>query len=320
MPRFPINPPEENKLRKLERQLKNILVNSLSYTEVYNYSFVSPQSITKLGDDPSKYLELDNPLSKEKPFLRRYLLTNLLENAERNLANEDELRLFEVGKVFLAEKPGPRVRNNRAELLPRQDTWLAALYTAKKDNEPFWGARRVVEVIFEAWQKKWEMATAKDAREWEHPVRLGKIKVGSEEMGQVFELNPAVAEKFGINTKVGIMEINLTKLAELKKEKQTFYEPVPAYPDVARDLALVVTKKITHQEVAAELLGSDPLLKTVELFDLYAGAHINENKKSLAYHFIFRHPERTLKTEEVDAAMGKIKKLLKQKFAAEIRS
>ena len=115
------------------------------------------------------------------------------------------------------------------------------------------------------------------------------------------------------------MEINLTKLAELKKEKQVFYESVPAYPDMERDLALVVAKKITHQEVADELLGSGPLLKAVELFDLYAGANIGENKKSLAYHFIFRHPDRTLKTEEVDAVMEKIKELLKQKFAAEIR-
>ncbi|MEK7508525.1 MAG: phenylalanine--tRNA ligase subunit beta, partial [Patescibacteria group bacterium] len=242
LPKFPIAPPEVNLERQLQWQASDCLVKNLAYSEMSNYAFVSAVQIKKMGDSLDTYLELDNPLSKEKPFLRRYLLTNLLENAERNLANEDELKLFEVGKVFLAEKPGPRMRNNRAELLPRQDTWLAALYTAKKDNEPFWGARRAVENIFQTWQKKWELVATKDIRPWEHPVRLGKIKVGNEEVGQVFELNPSVAEKFGINTKVGIVEINLTKLAELKKEKQVFYESVPAYPDMERDLALVVAK------------------------------------------------------------------------------
>jgi phenylalanyl-tRNA synthetase beta chain len=243
----------------------------------------------------------------------------LLESAEKNLANESELRLFEIGKVFLAEKPGPRVRGNRAELLPRQDNWLAALHVSKKDSEPFWAVRRAAEAVFAALRQGWELAPAKDVRPWEHPARAGKIKIGAEEYGQVFEVNPQVAGQFGIEARVGVLEVNLTKLADLKDEKPLLYESVPVYPDMERDLAFLVAKKITHQEIIAELLGSDSLLKKVELFDTYAGANIGENKKSLAYHFVFRHPERTLKTEEVDEAMKKIKRIIKEKFGAEIR-
>jgi phenylalanyl-tRNA synthetase beta chain len=86
MPMFAIGSPEVNAVRALERNIKNIMARSLGYTEVYNYSFVSKTQIEAMGDDASRYIELDNPLSKEKPYLRRCLVLNLLENISANQA------------------------------------------------------------------------------------------------------------------------------------------------------------------------------------------------------------------------------------------
>ena len=103
------------------------------------------------------------------------MLTNLLENAERNLANEDELKLFEVGSV-LAEA-GPRMCNNRC-FCP-QDTWLAALYTAKKTMNRF-GARVALLKIFQTWQKmRWLQLKIFVL---EHRFKLGKIKLGMKKL------------------------------------------------------------------------------------------------------------------------------------------
>ncbi|MEK7189363.1 MAG: phenylalanine--tRNA ligase subunit beta, partial [Patescibacteria group bacterium] len=112
LPIFSIAPPEENKLRNLERRAIETLIKELGYTEIYNYSFVSAEQVKNLGDDLSKYIELDNPLSKEKPFLRRHLLPNLLENIKNNLENYNELKTFEIGKVFSAEDTGVRAETN----------------------------------------------------------------------------------------------------------------------------------------------------------------------------------------------------------------
>jgi phenylalanyl-tRNA synthetase beta chain len=97
LPSLPMMPPQENRLRSLEHRVRDSAVVGENYTEVYNYSFVSQDQIHALQDDQTLYLELDNPLSKEKPYLRRNVLISLLDTVEKNSV-EEELRLFEIGK------------------------------------------------------------------------------------------------------------------------------------------------------------------------------------------------------------------------------
>ncbi|TSC83906.1 MAG: phenylalanyl-tRNA synthetase beta chain [Parcubacteria group bacterium Gr01-1014_13] len=318
MPVFAINPPEENKLLNLERRCKNILVNSLAYTEVYNYSFVSPQSITKLGQDVSQHLELENPLSQERPFLRRHLMNNLLENVKKNIDDYPELRLFEVGKRFLLGEPGARITENSNELLPRQDTWLHAIFASKKDKNPFWEARRAAEAIFADLNKEFKLEKNDKLRPWQHPSRNGKIMVGSDFVGRVFEFHPMVVENFGLECAVSMVSLNLDELAKLSSAVKK-YAPIAEFPSAERDLAISVKKDVAHADILAALLGADPLLHSVELFDVYEGKGVGENYKSMAYHFVYQNRERTLVTEEVDKAHDGSVKILKEKFGAEVR-
>lgn len=320
LPVFSITPPPTNPLRNLERGIATALADRLGFSEVYNYSFVSALQAAALGDDASRYIELDNPLSKEKPFVRRSLLPNLLENIRANSARYDELRLFEIGKVFLADEPGPRAEANGNELLPRQDTWLTAVYAQKKNAAPFWEARRVYELLTEQLHLKLDLATAAGASPWQKPGRLAEIKSGETVVGGLYELHPAAMERIGLESQVAVLELNMSALMEHGGAMADVrYVPLPHYPEVARDLALVVPVETTHERVVRAVRNIDPLLVRVELFDLYQGAK-DAKQKSLAYHFTYRHPERTLTTDEVDRVEKKIIAALAAKCGATLRT
>jgi len=318
LPTFSINPPEENALRNLERKARNILTSEMSYSDVYNYSFVSPVMIEKMGDSTEKYIELDNPLSKERPYLRRHLITNLLENVVKNIENYPALRLFEIGKTFVPEKLGQRASANGSELLPRQDTWLTSVYTAKKNSSPFFEARRVVENVLGGMGQSFEVKIPEEIYSWQHPSRVARIMVAGEDVGSVYEIHPAVKENLGLEWNVGVAAINIDKLAALPVPEKK-YNALSEFPAIERDLAVIVKKEITHAEIIMAVGGIDPILSSVELFDVYEGANIGEGYKSMAYHFSYRDPAKTLTTAEADNIQEKIIGVFKNKFGADIR-
>ncbi|OGH93449.1 MAG: hypothetical protein A2534_01330 [Candidatus Magasanikbacteria bacterium RIFOXYD2_FULL_39_9] len=274
-----------------------------------------------MGDSLSKYIELDNPLSKEKPYLRRNLLLNLLENIKNNIENYPEVKIFEVGKVFSTKENGSRADSNGDSLLPRQDSWVAVAYANKKDSTPFWQAKQALESIFSGLNADFRVVPHDKVQPWEHPSRLALVHSGDQTLGVLCEISPDVSEAMGIEQRVGVLQLNLSLLEEVlsKQVGKSNYKPSSAYPDVVRDLAVLVKKNISHKDILSALTGSDPLLKSVSLFDVYEGKNIGAEYKSMAYRFVYQHNERTLVTEEVDKAHAAVIKILKEKFGAEIR-
>lgn len=321
LPIFPIIPPKKNDLRALERKIKDVLSIGLNFTEVYNYSFVSEAQIKKLGDDLSKYIELENPLSKEKPYLRRNLLPNLLDNLAMNIERSSVIKIFEIGKVFTMEETGVRARANSDNLLPHQDTWLAVISAEKKNDNQFWSARRVVEQIMTSLGLEWRVAVLDKILPWEHPARVATFSVDGMIVGVVHELHPGVAQQYGLETRVGVARINLDKLSEIMKKNSVkiIYKSLLTYPETGRDVAFLVDKKIKHADIVEVLQDVDRLLKKISLFDVYEGKNIKDGYKSMAYHLTYFHPEKTLTTEEVDKAQMKVINILEQKFKIEIR-
>lgn len=318
LPKFSIRPPEKNILRQLENKVRDLLVLNQGYFEVSNYSFVSANQIERMGDETDLYIALDNPLSKEKPFLRRNLVLNLLENLVKNLEFSSSLKIVEIGKTFLIDKSGVRVSEKGDELLPRQDSMLTAVFIEKKNQEPFQSVRLAAETIFQGLSYAWQAVTLPKLYVWQHPSRSAGLQVQGEIVGQVYEVNPLVANNFGLTEKIGVLEINLSKLSEFVP-KTIVYQPIPVFPEIVRDLAMILPKEITHEEIEKTILSVDPLIKEVELFDVFVGENIQEGNKSLAYHLVLAHKEKTLTTAEADTVQTKVIKTLQERFRAEIR-
>lgn len=318
LPVFPIIPPEQNHLRRLHYKLLDLLIGNLNYNETYNYSFVSAQQITNLGGLIKDYIQLDNPISKEKPFLRRELLLNLLENLDKNLGFFEEVKLMEIGKVFIRELSGERTSKSGDSLLPRQDTVLNAVYSSKKNKQPYWQMRQIMELISFKFNLNLDILPFGEAKIYQHPTRGGLIMSGEQEVGCLYELNPMIANNFGIKNRVGILELNLNSLWETISTTKK-YVAISPYPEIMRDIAFIIKDDIFHKDIINILQGTSLLLKKVELFDVYQGKNIGEGYKSMAYRLTYASSKKTLTTDEVDGIQAKITKLLKKELEVEVR-
>lgn len=319
LPSFTITPPKIDKIKKLEMKMRDLLTRDLSFDEVYNYSFVSREQVNKLRDS-RVYLELDNPLSKEKPLLRMSLLPNLIENAVKNIEYFSRVAIYEIGKVFWGDAAGLRADLKGGDLLPRQDTWVAAVFTEKKNDNPVYEVRRAVELIAKEFNLNIAVVNNSNLQPWQHSTRSGEMQVNGNSLGFVYELDPLVAEDFGLGSRLSVLEINLALLEEAIRSANPFkYRRLSAYPEAERDLAFVVDRDTEHAAITEALMKSDAMIKEVELFDIFDSSKLGKNKKSMAYRLIFSNPERTLKSEEVEAAMKKAREILKKKFTAEVR-
>lgn len=319
LPSFVITPPQKNEWRVLENKARDILSGGAGYTEVYNYSFVGPEQIKNLGDGAEKYLELDNPLSKERPFLRRHLVAGLMENLKMNLERYPEVKIFEIGKVFDKSRGGARERANDGELLPRQDTHLCAVFAAKKDAVPFWEMRQVLAETMNGLDYNWTIAPLDKIQVWEHPARLLLVSSGAGVVGVLSEMSPATCANFGVDYRVAMMDINLSELVSGGEKKGAHYHTVPMYPEVTRDIAFVVDAGVAHADIARAMKEAGTLVKDVELFDVYAGENIGAGKKSVAYRVTLARSDHTLTSAEADAAMETESKMLADKFGAQVR-
>ncbi len=320
LPLFPVASPEKNKLRDLERELKNILSLEHGYSETYNYSFVSPLWLEKLGMNMEDNLRLLNPIAKDRPFLRTSLTPNLLEVVETNSHRKDEIRLFEVGKIFDRNAPGERMQKNSDDLLPRQDMMLGMVYAAKDDKTPFYQVSGSVMATLDRLGFNTRLRVKSAGFElYHHPGRCAEVvDKDGEEFGHVFELHPRIQSRIGMDFRVSVAELNISRLREFCLDRSR-YTPLPIYPYSDRDIAFVVDRDVSHADLVATIKQSSPLIVEVELFDEFSTEEIGTKKKSMAYHLVYQSNDRTLKAQEVDQLHSKVEKVLKKEFDARVR-
>ncbi|MEK7623272.1 MAG: phenylalanine--tRNA ligase subunit beta [Patescibacteria group bacterium] len=310
LPTFPITPPPANPLRVLEHRVREFLAYEHGFTEVYNYSFLSPDLVTRLGLEVSAHLELANPLAKDRPLLRRTLKGGLLENVESNFHRYAKVKLFEIGRTYLGE--------TLVDSLPDQPTMLALAYAESGVNTPFFVVSQALKGSLSRVGIEIDFEKSLDIGSLYHPGRSAYVTLDGQKVGSIGELHPTVAKRMGIDARVAIAEIALTALLPHLKEK-TSYAPIPAFPAVVRDIAFVVSKTVVHADVVKALKLIDPLIVKVTLFDIFSGGNISTDKKSMAYHIVYESREKTLAAADVDAVHARVIKKLQEQFGAEIR-
>lgn len=303
----------------LKRRVRQSLT-GYGFQEVITYSLTSLEKLGKLlpgaGEVKPVPLRLANPMTADQEYLRPDLRPNLLVALEANRRHENGgIKLFELGKVYL---PRPNDLPSEPEVLcgilsgPRQErSWLG-------DSEPgdFFDAKGVIESLFSRLGVDADFKEGRD--KGLHPRRQASIVIAGSNVGIVGEVHSKVLEAFEISEPVYLFEIDLTACLPFTVSRKVF-EPVPRFPAMVRDVALVVDSGVSHRRVQ-DIIKSFSLVARVGIFDVYTGEQVPPGKKSLAYRITFQSSTHTLTDEEVDKVQREILDRLSGELGASLRS
>lgn len=317
LPNFGITPPIIDPIRVFVRKANNVLIHGFGGIETYTYAFVSDETLACLGWDVNSHLKLANPLSEEQPYLVQSLIPNLLECVLKNQRVTDAVLLFESDRVFLNNEDGDSTGEN-GEFLPSQPHLFSVVYTKKGEVEPFWQVKQIALSVLNSCGFIGTICASQTHLPWQHAGRSAQVCVGDVGVGVLAEINPMLAEKFGLDHKTAVLEINLDVLSQIQSSPKT-YLSVAMYPSVVRDLAFLVSDRTEYATIESAIKIISSMIVSVGLFDVYRGKGVEMGKKSMAIHVEFRSGEKTLETKEVDKEIEKIKKMLEKDFGGIIR-
>jgi len=289
------------------------------FQEVLTYSLTSETLTCKLTPDLQPYgpepMRVANPLSQEQSSLRTTLRANLLACLAHNQKYEDGgIRLFEIGKVFL---PQNNSQPEEVEMLcavlggPK----LPMSWRGQSKNIDFYDAKGVVETMLDRAGVAVEFAPAADATF--HTGRTAGIIAGGTGIGVIGEIHPRVAEGFELGRTACLIELNLDLLLPLVSTTRR-YQPLPKYPGVIRDIAIILDRTVKWEQVG-RLVRGFPLVASCQLFDLYEGKPVPDGKKSMAFRVVYQSPDRTLTDEEAGSVHRQIIERLGQEHGAVMR-
>lgn len=302
LPEASISAPAVDPLRKLITKVREQLAYACGYTEVYNYSFTSTAWVETMNVPTKNLLELDNPIAKDRPYLRRNLMPNMLMNVEKNLHRFTEVKIFEIGKTYLADVKGEN--DGGKGTLPKQDTYLGMCYAAKGDETPFFAASEAIRLIADQLGLSVSLEVLEGDAEMIHPGRYAEIQMNGSPVGRIAELHPMSQQTLGIEHRAAMVQMNLNAVLPLLSIKSA-YTPLSAYPAVERDVALLVDSAVQDAAIRKEMEKAD-LVESVTLFDVYGGKGIEDGKKSMAYRLVYRSEKETLTAEAVEKVHEKV--------------
>ncbi|MDU2066118.1 MAG: phenylalanine--tRNA ligase subunit beta [Sporomusaceae bacterium] len=312
-------------------KVKNSLTAN-GFSEIITYSFIHPGAFDKIGLDVADPLRntvpLLNPIVEEFSDLRTTLLPNLLETVARNVSRKNlDVKIFELGAIYLPQA--------EQDVLPEEPQRLAGALTGKrqltawnqgKEEVDFYDAKGVVETIFASLGiQDFSFEAAQTASF--HPGKCAAVLYAGEIIGYVGEIHPTVQQAYGLNRKVYVFDLNFTALSQEDVMKALLgmgevkkYSPLPKFPAISRDLALVLPES-TEAKSVLDVIGKtkSPLLEEVSLFDVYTGEQVEKGAKSLAFSLVYRSNERTLTDAEVEPEYNKLVAALKETLQAKTR-
>lgn len=302
----------------------------LGLSEVITFSFVDPGVFDRLllpADSPlRRVLTIRNPLREEQSVMRTTLIPNLLETVAYNASRRvEDLQIFELGTVYRLE-PGAAGERRWSQDLPDERFLVAGALTGLarprgwQDTPPevdFFYLKGIVERLL------WEFgvrATYEPGRHPSlHPGRQARVLAGDGELGVLGEIHPRVGQGYDLKQRVYIFELDFSRLTTLWK-REILCRPLPRYPAVTRDVALVVEEDIPASRVEETIRREGgALLEAVTLFDLYRGAPVPPGHRSLAYSLVYRAPDRTLTDAEVDDVHRRVRQGLERELGARLR-
>lgn len=302
------------KEQKDELKVKKTLIEQ-GYNEVMTYSFYSKKDVAALhlgeNDEEGKVIVIENPISDNYEVMRRTLVPSLLGVVSRNVKKGNYAgRIFEIAKTYIPKSfPVSDFPEERKHLC------LAAF----GDGEDFFTVKGALKVIEDNFGVKFNLGVRAE-KTYLHPGVSAKIILGGEEIGCFGQVTYETCAEFDLECKVFVLELDYDSLQAAFTVPFKF-EPLPKFPEVKRDLALIADEEITCGEIEDVIRSAcKQSVKNVELFDVYVGDQIGAGKKSMAFTVTFSSDgTKPLETGDVDGFVKRILGSLKHRLNVELR-
>jgi len=272
-----------------------------------------------LPDLPGDPVGLRNPPSTDAAELRRSLIPGLLRALDENRRQGEALvALLASGRVYA--RAGERFHEGRALALVLAGDWPAPVIGEQVRPAAFADLKGALQIGLDRLALtpvRWE--TIESEAPWLHPGKSARITVGGVPCGVAGALHPDAALARGLEGEVWVAELDMVRVVQYCPRRVVF-QPLPRFPAVLRDLAVVVGSDFQAQQVLDMMREvAQPLVEDVQVFDQYTGAPIPEGKKSLAYSISYRAPDRTLTDDEVNALHEQLVAHLLERLPVEVR-
>lgn len=300
---------------KTTREIRNKMVN-LGLNETLSYALVNHEESSMFTNKEHESIKILSPLTEEKSELRQTLITALYKIYQYNKARSIEnIALFELGKSFYKE-------SNNEDVKYVEENKLACLMTGeynlglKKKNVDFYVIKGIAEEVLDylGYEGRYSFVQNDQIPEDMHPGKSAIISVNNDSVGFIGRIHPAICKD-----EVYVMEINLEKLLAKKTGKMK-YKEFSKFPSVKKDIAVLVDKTVTAQEMQKVIKANGgKLLLDSKVFDVYTGKGIPEGKVSIAFSVELGAQDKTLTDEEISNVMNKIAEGLQKKCSAELR-
>ena len=287
-------------------------VRALGYDEIITYSFSSPTYYDKIRmpKDSSlrNSLKILNPLGEDTSIMRTTILPSMLEIIARNHSYRNKsARLYELGKIYLPREDG----------LADEPKYLSL--GAYGDGVDFFSFKGSIETLLHELRITDVKYVACADNDSYHPGRCAKVYAGETYLGVFGQIHPLVAANYGMDTEVYTAELSFDAMYE-KRGDIPVYQPLPKFPAVTRDIAVVCDEAVTVGALEESIRrGAKGLLKDVSLFDIYRGPGVASGKKSVAFNLVLRADDRSLTGEEADEDVQSILAALKADHNAVLR-
>lgn len=298
-----------------ERKIKNYL-RSNGLNELITYSLVDPKTNASLDilSSNASVIKLSNPMSVERSELRKNLVPSLLEVARYNVNHQvSSGAIFEVSDVDAISLEGKRL----GVVLFGKNSIQGILKEVPYDFFELKGYLVGILSLLGIKNNRYTISAFKDEKEELHPYIAAKVFIGKDLVGYLAKLHPSKEKELDLEN-VFVMELALDKIFNIQVGQIKANIP-PKFPLVYRDVAFLISKNVSFEEIKKDVSKLDSLIKNVDVFDIYEGEHILENFKSMAIRLSLGKEEGTLKEDEINAVFEKVMDHLEKKFSAEIR-
>lgn len=289
-------------------------LSSRGYHETISYSFVDPELQSALYPDVST-MQLLNPISSELSVMRVGMWSGLLASMIYNMNRQHTgMKLFEAGVVFDGEGRDLKERVCLAALITGEQGTLNWCETSRKYD--FYDLKGDLQALFAMLNLNVDFVTAEHSAL--HPGQTAQIVLGKKEVGWIGVLHPRLMDALQLNDDVMLFELSLQSLFN---EKPIRYQAISKYPQIRRDLSFLADKKISGQQIeqAVRDVVAAQWLKSFDIFDVYMGEGIPQDKKSLAISLTLQDDNRTLVDEEINTVISAIISKLNDEFAIILR-